>query len=349
MRTREEVCGVADRIGVGMVGAGSIARARHVPGLKAIEGVELVGVVNRSPESSEEARQALGFARTYASWRELLDDRKVDAVVVATWPYLHAPITLAALDAGKHVLTQARMAMNAGEAQDMLDASLEHPDLTTMIVPAPTSYFADRTVQRLLGEGALGTLRTARVVWGGSVSGGAADPWRRQTRYSGNNIMAVGILYECLARWLGHARWVQATTGVYDHVEQVDGRTNHLDVPDFVAIQTAFPGGVQTTIEIAAHTAADSPNRALLFGSDATLRIDFDARTIALARMGSTTWTPVEPRKGEVMDWRVEEEFVGAIRGTEQVRLTDFATGVRYMRFTDAVNEAAETGQRVTP
>jgi predicted dehydrogenase len=75
MRTREEVCGVADRIGVGMVGAGSIARARHVPGLKAIEGVELVGVVNRSQESSEEARQALGFARTYASWRELLDDR----------------------------------------------------------------------------------------------------------------------------------------------------------------------------------------------------------------------------------------------------------------------------------
>lgn len=340
---------MADRIGVGMVGAGSIARARHVPGLKAIEGVELVGVVNRSRESSEEARTALGFQRTYASWRALLDDPSVDAVVIATWPYLHAPITLAALDAGKHVLTQARMAMDAGEAQDMLDASREHPDLVTMIVPAPTSIWGDRTILRLLGEGALGTLRTMRLVWGGSVSGGAADPWRRQKRYSGNNTMAVGILYECVSRWLGDALWVQATTGLYEHVERVGDRTNHLDVPDHVAIQAQFPGGVQATIEIAAHAGSDAPNRALLFGSDATLRIDFDAKTLAVARGGSTAWTTVEPRPGEAQDWRVEAEFIGAIRGTEQVRLTDFATGVRYMRFTDAVNEAAETGQRVSP
>jgi len=340
---------MADRIGVGMIGAGSIARARHVPGFRAIDGVELVGVVNRSPESSEEAKQALGFARSYPSWRALIDDPKVDAVMVATWPYLHAPITLAALDAGKHVLTQARMAMNAAEAQDMLDASLEHPDLTTMVVPAPTSIWADHTIQRLLAEGALGQLRTMRVVWGGSVSGGAADPWRRQKRFSGNNIMAVGILYECISRWVGDAMWVQATTGLYDYQERVGDRTNHLDVPDHVAIQTEFPGGVQATIEIAAHTAADAPNRALLFGSDATLRVDFDAQTLALARAGSRDWAPVEPKQGERQDWRVEEEFVGAIRGTEQVRLTDFATGVRYMRFTDAVNEAAETAQRVTP
>jgi predicted dehydrogenase len=332
-----------------MIGAGSIARARHVPGFKAIEGVELVGVVNRSPESSDAARRELGFQRTYRTWRELLDDPRVDAVVIATWPYLHAPITLAALDAGKHVLTQARMAMDADEAQTMLDASLEHPDLTTMIVPAPTSLFADATVQRLLAEGALGTLRTARVVWGGSVSGGAADPWRRLTRYSGNNVMAVGIVYECLARWLGHARWVQATTALYEHQERAAGHTSHLDVPDYVAIQAEFPGGVQTTIEIAGHTGADAPNRALLFGSDATLKVDFDAGRLALARGGSPDWAAVEPRPGEALEWRVEAEFIGAIRGTETVRLTDFATGVRYMRFTDAVNEAAETGQRATP
>ena len=127
---------MADRIGIGMVGAGSIARARHVPGFKAIPGVELVGVVNRSPDSSEQAANDLGFARTYETWRALVDDPAVDAVVVATWPYLHAPVTLAALDAGKHVLTQARMAMDSDEAAGMLGASLDHPELTTMIVPA---------------------------------------------------------------------------------------------------------------------------------------------------------------------------------------------------------------------
>src|SRR6185369_6921556 len=152
----------------------------------------------------------LDFGRTYGTWRDLVEDPAVDAVVVATWPYLHAPVTLAALDAGKHVLTQARMAANADEARDMLDASLEHPELVTMVVPAPTSIWGDRTILRLLAENALGDLRTMRLVWGGSVSGGAADPWRRQKRYSGNNIMAVGILYECVSRWLGYALSVQA-------------------------------------------------------------------------------------------------------------------------------------------
>src|SRR5207247_1493672 len=64
-RSEEDEMARADRIGIGMVGAGSIARARHVPGFKAIPGVELVGVVNRTPESSKAAARELGFARTY--------------------------------------------------------------------------------------------------------------------------------------------------------------------------------------------------------------------------------------------------------------------------------------------
>jgi predicted dehydrogenase len=339
---------MAERIGIGMIGAGSIARARHVPGFLAQPGVELVGVVNRSPESSEQARAEFGFGRTYASWRDLLDDPRVDAVMVATWPYLHAPVTIAALEAGKHVLTQARMAMDGAEAEDMLATSLEHPDLTTMVVPAPTSLWADRAINRVLADGTIGDLRTVRVTWGGSVSGGAADPWRRLKRYSGNNIMAVGILYECVSRWLGDARWVQAITENYDSAERAAGGTNHLDVPDFVAIQAEFPGRVQTTFEIGSHTGSGG-NSALLFGSKGTLRADFDAKTLAVATAGSGSFAPVEIRAGEAQDWRVEAEFIGAIRGTEEVRLTDFATGVRYMRFTDAVNEAAGTGQRVTP
>ena len=80
--------------------------------------MELVGVVNRSPEIvRRRPRSEFGFAADLSNWRDAVDDPDVDAVVVATWPYLHAPVTLAALDAGKHVLTQARMATNADEAR----------------------------------------------------------------------------------------------------------------------------------------------------------------------------------------------------------------------------------------
>ncbi len=51
-----------------------------------------------------------------------------------------------------------------------------------------------------------------------------------------------------------------------------------------------------------------------------------------------------EERKGK---WRVEEEFVEAIRGNEAVKLTDFATGAKYMEFTDAVSRALQTGSVV--
>jgi predicted dehydrogenase len=340
------MAGGTDRIGIGMIGAGSIARMRHVPGLKAIPGVELVGVVNRSPESSKQAAREFGFPTTYDTWADLLDDDSVDAVVIATWPYLHAPVTLAALDAGKHVLTQARMAMNADEAHAMLAASLEHPDLTTMIVPAPTSMWGDRAIARVLAGGAIGDLRTLRLTWGGSVSGGAPDPWRRQKRFSGNNVMAVGILAECIGRWLGNAVAIQARTENFVSSLVAEGRIERYDVPDFVAIQAEFPGHVHAVLEISSF-ATGVPNAAYFFGSSGALRADFDSQTLALST-GGGAFAPVEIRPDEPQDWAVEQEFIGAIRGQNEVRLTDFATGVKYMEFTDAVAESAATGQRIT-
>ena len=191
------------------------------------------------------------------------------------------------------------MAMNGDEAADMLSASLDHPELTTMIVPAPTSIWGDRAILRVLGNGALGDLRTMRLTWGGSVSGGAADPWRRQKRFSGSNMMAAGTQYECISRWLANALSMQARTERYETAERrIDG-IDVLDAPDCVAIQAEFPARVHATIEIPAHTGNGGANQVLLFGSDATLQVDFDAKTLALAKRGSTDFAAVEIRPDE--------------------------------------------------
>src|SRR6266480_4525750 len=118
---------MSQRIRIGIVGAGNNTRVRHIPGLKAQEGVEIVAVCNQSKESSERVAKEFGIPGTHANWHELALSREVDAVVVGTWPYLHCPVTLAALDAGKHVLTEARMSMNAAEAHRMLAAAQAHP------------------------------------------------------------------------------------------------------------------------------------------------------------------------------------------------------------------------------
>ena len=143
-------------IRIGIVGAGRIVAAEHVPRFRAIDGVELVGVANRSEDSARRAADALGLERAYPSWQALLADPAIDAVLVGAWPILHAPVTIAALHAGKHVLTEARMAATAEDARAMLRAARNHPDRVAMVVPATFSAWADATIVRLLRDDAIG-------------------------------------------------------------------------------------------------------------------------------------------------------------------------------------------------
>jgi predicted dehydrogenase len=105
-----------EKIRVGLIGAGGNVRNRHIPGFRKVKGVEIVGVVNRSLESSQRVADQFDIPRVYNTWQELLDDDAINAICIGTWPYMHRPLTLAALEQGKHVLTEARMASTAQEA-----------------------------------------------------------------------------------------------------------------------------------------------------------------------------------------------------------------------------------------
>src|SRR5262249_50920531 len=107
------------RLRIGLIGAGGNTRLRHIPGLRALPDVEMGGVCNRRPTSTAAVAREYGIPRTFEHWQELVADREIDAVVIGTWPYLHCPITLAALEAGKHVLTEARLSLNAAEAHPL--------------------------------------------------------------------------------------------------------------------------------------------------------------------------------------------------------------------------------------
>src|SRR5438552_17909711 len=101
---------------IGLIGAGDNMKSRHIPGFRALPDVEIVAVCNRRPGSTAAAAREFGIPRTFEHWQDLVADADVDAIVIGTWPYLHCPITLAALETGKHVLTEARLSLNAAEA-----------------------------------------------------------------------------------------------------------------------------------------------------------------------------------------------------------------------------------------
>src|SRR3954447_18728260 len=154
---------MTDKIRVGVVGAGANTRLHHIPKLQKIEGVEIVCVANRTRGSSERVAQEFGIPRVHESWEALVSDGGIDAVMIGTWPYMHCPITLAALAAGKHVLTEARISMNAAEARQMLGASRRHPGLVAQVVPSPYGLRGHDVMLDLIEGGFLGELREVHV------------------------------------------------------------------------------------------------------------------------------------------------------------------------------------------
>ena len=234
------------------------------------------------------------------------------------------------------------------EAAAMLNASDARPDLVAMVVPAPFG-FADTTIRRLLAAGAIGELRAVRVSWSGGIAPTGRDQWRRERRHSGNNVMTLGIVYESVARWLGHATDVVATLRNFAPVQAgPDGTAIAADVPDVAAVVASFPGGVVATFSLAGYGRPDPVNGATLVGTGGVLRVDMVGSRLELAPAGAAGFDEVTIPDDERWTWRVEADFVASIRDAEPVRLNDFATGLRYMRFTDAVHEADATGRRVT-
>jgi predicted dehydrogenase len=347
---------MAKPLRIGIIGAGGNTRTRHIPGLRAVSGVEIVGVCNRRPESSAAAAREFGIPRTFHTWEDLVADPGIDAVVIGTWPYLHCPITLAALAAGKHVLTEARLAMNAAEAHRMLAAARERSDVVAQVVPSPFGLTADAIVKDLIRGGFLGELREVDVVGRGGSLADANAPlhWRQDGALSGLNMLQLGILHETLIRWVPPPVRVmgQVQAFIPTRIDPEGGVRRRVGTPDSVQVLAELQNGARAVYQLSGVTPVGGGMSIRLLGSEGVLHYDLEAdRLTGLSRVerqpGKTDLReiaiPPEKRGG----WRVEAEFVDSIRTGAPVRFTDFPTGVAYMEFTEAVARSAESGEAV--
>jgi predicted dehydrogenase len=352
------------KLRVGLIGAGANTKARHIPGLRAVDDVEIVAVCNRRAESTAAAARELNIPRTFSTWEEVVADPDIDAVVIGTWPYLHAPITLTALKAGKHVLTEARMCLDSTEAHRMLQGAREHPNLVCQIVPSPFGLTGDTVMRELIGSGYLGELREVSVI---HRTAALADPtaplhWRQDATLSGYNALTLGIFHETLLRWLPQPVRVvaRAQTFTPTRIDPASGARRAVGTPDSLQVLAELPAtehgpGAAVCYQFSGVTPYGQEGRIELRGTGGVLSYDLIADRIRGASrvLGTApgfreelTEVPIpqEKRGG----WRVEADFVDSIRQGSPVRFTSFTTGVDYMEFTEAVARSASAGRPVT-
>lgn len=339
---------ISENIRIGVIGAGTNTKLKHIPGLQVIEGVSVDVVCNRSETSSRKAADEFGIGRIASSWQEVVADDSIDAICIGTWPYLHAPITIAALEAGKHVLTEARMAMNEKEAEEMLNASLSRPDLVAQIVPSPFTLKWDQTIKKILESGELGDLREISVIKTLPMNANERDPmnWRQNIEYSGNNTMMLGIYYEVVQRWIQRNPsrvWSHGRIFSKNRDNAEAGGLRSVEIPESLTFVADYGDGLQLTGIMSGVELGSGRDEYAISGAKGTIRLDLKTGTLYRSLIGEEERI-VEPQEEDVADWNVEADFIASIREGKPVSLTSFTDGLNYMRFTDAARNSFNAG-----
>ncbi len=150
------------KVGVGVIGVGGISGHVHLPGLRLCPQAEIVALCDQDRDRLRQRANEYGVELTFTDYADLLQHPAVDAVVIATPTLFHAPITLAAIAAGKHVLTEKQLGMNYEETRQMYEAA-EHAGIRHMTAFTYRFVPAMRYLKHLLGKGSIGMPRHLRV------------------------------------------------------------------------------------------------------------------------------------------------------------------------------------------
>jgi predicted dehydrogenase len=232
-------------IGVAIIGCGGITLQNHLPGLALCAETRVVALCDSNPATLEKAARDTGITVTSTNYEELVRRDDVDAVIIATPNITHAPIALAAISAGKHVLCEKPIAMNGSEAVRMAAAAdaagVRHMTaFTYRFVPAM------RYLRHLVARGDLGQpyhYRSCRLQdWGTRNLG-----WRQVKALAG-----VGELGDMLSHRIDFAHHLigpmkRLVANLMNLTPMRDGAPN--DTEDWVAILAEFTNGASGVLE----------------------------------------------------------------------------------------------------
>ena len=274
-----------------IIGA-SFARDAYLPALANIDDAEVVAIASARLASAQASAQQFGIPQAYDDWRRMLERHDVDLVCIATPPVYHAPMTLAALEAGAHVLCEKPTAMDAGEARSMLDAAEAAGKLH--VIGHELRFNPNRRrIKSLLDSGDLGNVRHVNISsinagWGDPASRPAGD-WWSLADMGGGRLGAAGSHAIDLARWwLGDigALSGQVATMVAQRVDAASGEAWQATADDQYSVLLEMQNGALVSIFMSGAARHSGGSSLQIFGSEGTIRLGDSDERLLFARAG---------------------------------------------------------------
>lgn len=298
-------------IRVGVIGA-SFARAAYLPALRTIDDVELLAIASARLSSAQSAAEEFDIPQAYDDWRRMIGEREFDLVCIATPTVFHTPMTLAALNAGAHVLCEKPMAMNRDESAAMLERAEAAGRLH--IIGHELRFNPNRRkIKSLIDSGVIGDVRYLNIhnvspSWGDLAWRRAGD-WLLREDMGGGRLGASGShMIDLLRFWLGDIGAVsgQVATMAPERFDKETGARWIATADDHFSFTAETRNGALCSVTVSFSGFHGSGSHMQIFGSEGAIMLSESDEKLLVARAGE------EPQDMSLRDQNADRPGVGA-------------------------------------
>jgi predicted dehydrogenase len=347
---------------VGIIGAG-FARTTQIPGFQNCDGAKIVAITSAHREHAEAVAREFAIENVEDDWRALIARDDIDLVSIVTPVVTHCEMTLAALDAGKAVLCEKPMAMNASEAKLMTERAQAAGVLA--LIDHELRFVPGRVkLRELLRQGEIGTVRHAKLTFRSDSRADVNRAWNwwSDIRQGGGALGAIGSHVIDAFHWVLGSEVSEIACRLATHVRERkddEGRVRTVTTDDEANMLLRFSDGdlnegATGNASMSMVESGDSAHALEVFGSRGALKVD-GIGSLWKARTGAGEWTSVECERGELAPGMAEgiwsrgftafsKEIVEAMREgrTTVESAATFADGYRTQVVLDAARRSNE-------
>jgi len=331
------------KVRIAVVGAGHVAQVAHLPAYKSHPDVELVALVEENTAKRRKLHEQYGFARSYEDLTRMLDAEEIDALDICTPNFLHAPMAIAGLRAGCHVLCEKPLARNAEEARRMVQTAEESK--RTLMVAMNNRFRPDTEIlQKFIKRGELGDVHLVKVGWLKTSREWREREWFTDgTKAGGGALLDLGVPILDVAIWIaGLRKPTRATCNVF-------GKRGRNGVEDSACALINFTGGSSLLLEVSWNLLEPKEQTYFqVFGSKgAAVFNPLKIHKSLHGHLVNVTPAIAGQRNFYKMSYKREiYHFIECIQ-TNKTPLTTGADALKILQILDAMYESAASGHEV--